>query len=456
MKYFQCLIGRQVLVGIVCAAMLASLSVVQKHAVAAMLGPYGFTGTITHTFVMDQTTTDDGLTDAFHDSGTITQTVAADGSATVTTTTHSTEVIDSLVECLLDAHVIGSYNRHDVITTDGTGTTSLPAKSVSITGSGSSYSLNAGLTSESDHVDTTSVRVISFSGGSGDCEPPEGQTITTEAFSVVKHDDSTTVTPVTSGGTTTFTGSISHLDEYNPTQTIGMTWNLRTYDSCGERLGSQWVDRYPMPYTDEAGALAALKSSFRTKVESFIAALRSAGATVTVKVTFRPQARAYLMANAWAIAKLGKDPRTIKVYPGVNNSGKAVKSDGETVKICWYAKDSNGAYNRIETLKLANKMVTAYGITGTAAYPSKHTERTAIDMTVSWGKKPLKILQGPKVPKGSKRAFVTIKTGNHNETNPALWRVAATYGVIKGPPGTNSKGVDMRIADRVHWSASGK
>ncbi|MFH0828944.1 MAG: hypothetical protein V1907_02075, partial [Candidatus Kerfeldbacteria bacterium] len=390
MKNLQRHFGRRMLVGIVSAAMLAPFSVMQNSAAATTLGPYGFTGTITHTFLMDQTTTGEDITDTFHDTGSITQTVAADGSATVTTTTHSTEVIDSLVECLLGATVTGSYNRHDVITTDGSGTSTLPAKSVSIIASGSSYTLNAGLTSESDHVDTTSVRVITFSGGSGDCQPPAGQTITSDSYSVVNHDDSATVTPVTSGGTTTFTGSISHLDEYNPTQTIGMSWNLSVYDSCGERLGAQWIDRYPMPYTDEAGALAALKPSFGNKVQSFIAALRSAGATVTVKVTFRPQARAYLMANAWAIAKLGKDPRKIKAYPGVNSSGKAVKSDGETVKICWYAKDSNGAYNKTETLKLANKMVKAYGITGTAAYPSKHTERTAIDMTVSWDKKPLK------------------------------------------------------------------
>jgi hypothetical protein len=454
MKHIHRFFRRCIFIGVV-FIMLASNLIFQKSAFAATVGPYGFTGTVTHTFQMDQTATGDGITDTYHDEGTIVQTVAADGSATVTMSMHATEVIDSLVECYLGATLIGSYDRHDVITTDGSGTGTLPAGSVSVMSSGDSYFLHTGLTYDTDHVNAVSTRVISFTGGSGDCLPPDGQTITSEYSTLIKHDDSAIIT-LTNQDPPTFTGSVSHVDEYNPTQTIGMSWDLRVADSCGEALGKQWVSRYPMPYTNEAEALAQLKTSFRSKVTAFIAALRKAGAKVKVTVTYRPQARAYLMANAWAIAKKGKDPKTVKPYPGVDSTGKAVKSDGEKVNICWLAKDSNGTYSKSLTVQKANEMVQEYKITGTAGYPSQHMYRTAIDMTITWGKAPLKIQQGTILPKGAKRKTVSIATGKHDSTNPVLWEVGATYGVIKGPPGKNKAGVDMRIDDKVHWSVNGK
>ena len=57
-----------------------------------------------------------------------------------------------------------------------------------------------------------------------------------------------------------------------------------------ELSGKQWVVRFPDSKTTNA-----LAADFRPGCEGFIAAMRTAGATVTVSSTRRPPERAYLM-----------------------------------------------------------------------------------------------------------------------------------------------------------------
>lgn len=237
------------------------------------------------------------------------------------------------------------------------------------------------------------------------------------------------------------------------------TWK---FSGCGEELGAQWVDRFPLSYVnkqkkvDEKKALAALTPKFSSQAKAFITALRNASATITVNTTYRPQPRAYLIANAWFIYDGTLDASEVAKYPGVDRNGKAVESDGSIVPICWQARNSTtGAVDDDQTDTLAAAMVTAYGIDGAAGYPSEHMKKTAIDLTISW-KNALVLRQGPILPKGTPRAAVRITSGTKNGTNLALWRVGATYGIIKGPQGKNKKNQDLRIVDAVHWSASGK
>lgn len=420
------------------------------RAASYSFGPYGFTGTITHTYQNDFTDSSTGPIDDYHATASLVVTVAADGSATVASTWHSTEVITSTVTCFNGATETGHYSRIDTNTIDGTGTGTLAAGKVRVSGSGTSYSLSDVLDSSSDSVPIAKTRVITYSGGNGACPPPAGSTITSSDSLFISYDDTVTM-PLSDPNVAVFSGSTTHLDADDANVTIGTSWNLQ---GCGEPPGKQWAQRFALPYKNEKDALAQLSSTFGSKVQKFIKTLRNGGATVNVNTTYRPQSRAYLMANAWAIAN-GKDATTVVAYPGTDKAGKPVSSDGALVPICWIARNTTGAKDDTRTTVLASEMVSAFGIDGAAGYPSEHMKRTAVDLSISW-KGVLSILQGPIVPKGTKRVAVRITSGKRDGTNTALWGIGATYGIIKGPRGSNSKGKDLRTVDTVHWSADGK
>lgn len=183
-----------------------------------------------------------------------------------------------------------------------------------------------------------------------------------------------------------------------------------------ESSGAHWVARFPT-----STEVSDLTPAFSTAVTRFIDALETAGATVGVNATYRPPERAYLMHYAWRIARAGLDPSTVPAMPGV--------------EICWVHRDTAGNTDLAAARAAAEAMVVSYGIVFQPALVSRHTQRQAIDMDVSWNGT-LEILN-------SAGDTVTIDTTPRSGMNATLHTVGASYGVIKHP------------TDRPHWSTDG-
>jgi hypothetical protein len=174
--------------------------------------------------------------------------------------------------------------------------------------------------------------------------------------------------------------------------------------------GPQWCPRYPTSHD-----IADLDEKFASAVQAFVDALKTAGANVRISATYRPKERAYLMHWAWLISK-GLDPRTVPPMKGV--------------AINWVHP------TEMQTRAAARAMVEGYGMVQVAALNSRHTERHAIDMTISWN--------GDLKIRDSAGKQVTIATQPRNGGNAQLVAVGESYGVIK-----------LRT-DPPHWSDDGR
>lgn len=187
--------------------------------------------------------------------------------------------------------------------------------------------------------------------------------------------------------------------------------------------GPEWTARYP-----GSSSPADLRFPFRGYVEAFIAALRAAGARVTVAATLRPPQRAYLMHWSWLIANMKTDPQRIPPTPGVD--------------IRWDDTDAHGRYSSLASIAAAKSMVACFQMQRLGVAPSltsRHTLRLGIDMTVFWN--------GTLKIDDATGHTVEIATLPRSGSNMALQRVAATYGVIK----YNRTGLDQP-----HWSDNGR
>jgi predicted chitinase len=178
-----------------------------------------------------------------------------------------------------------------------------------------------------------------------------------------------------------------------------------------EKSGPQWVTRFPT-----SRSIDDLAQPFSSNVAAFTGAMRAAGATARIAATYRPKERAYLMHWAWDIAKLGVDPADVPAMAGVD--------------IDWVHASLN------QSKSAARAMVTAYGIVSRPSLNSRHTERRAIDMTISW--------QGDLTIARSSGSQLTINTQPRNGGNDQLRQVGREYGVIKLP------------SDPPHWSDDGR
>ena len=158
-----------------------------------------------------------------------------------------------------------------------------------------------------------------------------------------------------------------------------------------------------------------LTGTFKTAVKQFLAALGAAGAEVSIAATFRPPERAYLMHFAWEIAEGNSDPRNVPPMAGVD--------------IEWW----HGALGASRAA--AREMVKAYRMAQVAVLHSRHTERKAIDMSITWS--------GTLTIKNAGGLAVAIATTPRTGLNPRLHTVGRTYGVIK------------LVSDRPHWSSDG-
>src|SRR5579871_6583979 len=89
--------------------------------------------------------------------------------------------------------------------------------------------------------------------------------------------------------------------------------------------GVLWVAKFPTSVS-----LDDLAEPFRSNAKKFIAALRAAGATVSIQATLRPPQRAYLMHWSFQIAG-GLDPEKAPVLA--------------EVEIDWVHRDAAGNKN---------------------------------------------------------------------------------------------------------------
>ncbi len=181
--------------------------------------------------------------------------------------------------------------------------------------------------------------------------------------------------------------------------------------------GPVWAERFP-----DLGTTAAMTEPFRSSCEAFIAALRAAGANVTVASTVRPMERAYLMNGAWRIGKRLAAPAKIGLLAGVD--------------IEWVHRTTSGAADMNASIAAAKAMIAAYGLNFYAPQKSNHTLGLAIDMSITWSGT-LRISD----PKGETSDISSSpKTGMNND----LWDIGRRYGVIK------------HKTDRPHWSIDGR
>jgi len=177
-----------------------------------------------------------------------------------------------------------------------------------------------------------------------------------------------------------------------------------------ELSGPQWCARFPTSH--EIGTLVV---PFRDKVAKFVAALHAGNATVSIHATLRPKQRAYLMHYAFLIAKRQCTPGSVPPLHGVD--------------IQWVHPSA------ADSIAAAAQMVATYGIVHEPALQSRHIQGLAIDMDIAW--------QGDLAIKSASGGNIAIQTEPRTGMNPALWTLAAAYGVHK------------LAADPPHWSSDG-
>ena len=184
-----------------------------------------------------------------------------------------------------------------------------------------------------------------------------------------------------------------------------------------ELSGPQWVARFP-----GSRNTADLLPAFQLAVNRSIAALRTAGANVIISATYRPPERAFLMHYSFRIAREGFDPNNVPQQAGI--------------EICWIHRDNDGNPNLGDSVAAAEQMVQAYNIAHRPALASRHTQRRAIDMTITWA--------GDLAITDGNGNLVNITSLPRNGANNAdLHAVGGSYGVIK------------LVGDAPHWSDDG-
>jgi hypothetical protein len=181
------------------------------------------------------------------------------------------------------------------------------------------------------------------------------------------------------------------------------------------------VAQHPRGPHRDSRSTADLRRNFRPRVDSFIAALRAAGAQVRVNATLRSPERAYLMHYAWEIARSRADPTRVPPMRGVN--------------IEWVHRNARGGVDLAASRRAAEEMVRAYNMAHPAVLDSRHMYGRAVDISISWS--------GNLQIRDASGRQVSIRSGSRDGTNPQLRAIGATFGVIKAR------------SDRPHWSDDG-
>jgi hypothetical protein len=159
-----------------------------------------------------------------------------------------------------------------------------------------------------------------------------------------------------------------------------------------------------------------LLPAFRDRVLAFISAMERGGAKVSIGATYRPPERAYLMHWCCMVADSGQDPSHVPHMPGVD--------------IDW-SHHGDVADARLAAAAMKSK----YEIKFPAALVSRHTQRRAIDMTISW--------QGTLTIRDFNGQERHITMPPRSGSNQVLVDVGRSFGVIK------------LLTDPPHWSDDG-
>ena len=172
-----------------------------------------------------------------------------------------------------------------------------------------------------------------------------------------------------------------------------------------ELSGPAWVARFPT-----SRSTASLVEPFQTYVERFITALERGNCTVRISATRRPEARAWLMRQAYDIAHGLIAPEAVPARSGI--------------PIQWDHGD------RAASIAAAKAMVDGYRLAYRPSLSSRHIEGRAIDMTIDcpW---PLEVVDG-----SGRRLWV--------RNSADLYEVGASYNVHK------------LVSDPPHWSDDGR
>lgn len=177
-----------------------------------------------------------------------------------------------------------------------------------------------------------------------------------------------------------------------------------------ELSGPEWCARFP-----GSKRTSDLLPDFRDRIEAFLSVMKNGGASVFIRATFRPPERAWLMHWCCMIADSGQDPAAVPPMAGVN--------------IQW------AHATLAESKSAARAMKKGYAIKFPAALVSRHTQRRAIDMTISW--------KGTLAIRDFNAVTHHIISPPRTGSNPVLIAVGKSFGVIK------------LITDPPHWSDDG-
>lgn len=188
-----------------------------------------------------------------------------------------------------------------------------------------------------------------------------------------------------------------------------------------EFSGPQWCDRFP-----GSNLLTDLESPFREDASLFVAVLTGSGASVKIAATYRPPERAWLMHYACMIAG----------YEGVDRVHRQLDPRQAPPVTAALAIDWTHGGDTVAAVAAAKAMVAKYGIVYPAALVSRHTQRKAVDMHVSWA--------GTLTIVDKAGAIHHIADGPRDGTNEQLAVVGKTYNVVKNP------------TDAPHWSTDGR
>ena len=197
----------------------------------------------------------------------------------------------------------------------------------------------------------------------------------------------------------------------------GRTWRVLSTASqpgvAANLSGADWwqANQAKFPNSELVSALEAL---FAAKVGNFIAALKAAGASVTVSATRRNKIRAYLMNGSWVVSKGLKTAASMKAEPGCS--------------IVWDHGDET------TSRAAAKEMLDLFDIVFQPSLTSRHILGLAIDMTITWAGT-LQVKDGA--------GKVVALPAPASPTNPTLLALGASYGVLK------------LASDPPHWSDNG-
>lgn len=177
--------------------------------------------------------------------------------------------------------------------------------------------------------------------------------------------------------------------------------------------GAAWwhANQAKFPNSSKVSDLAP---GFAAKVNTFLAALRAAGAGVDVSATRRNKVRAYLMHYSWKVSRGSIGAAEVPPEPGCT--------------IIWNHGDD------AKSRRAAQEMVGLFDIVFQPSLTSRHIPGLASDMSIGWS--------GTIRVRNAAGKQVALSTPA-DDSNSDLHAVGASYGVLK------------LLIDPPHWSDNG-